>query len=272
MSSTRTEVCGIFAALTHLRLIVELFHIVLREKASCRIYCDSRAALARVDDKYYEDFGTMWRCRQHYDFEVAIRTCLLQLPISIEWEWVRGHACSRKKEQDFTVPEVLKEVADDLATLARQRPICTPQDNDHWPEQTVSIIGPRGRICDRLASELRYCCTAGDLCSYWCSRFHWSSSQVALLDLIGTQKALSKFSPDAKRRIQKLRCGWLPVSIGEYLAKILIDRTAANLARPGTWSKKRSNTFNARINFLAMQCTIVLQACPRLFGRRTRPI
>jgi hypothetical protein len=81
MSSTRTEMCGIFAALTHLRLIVEFYHIVLRKKASCSIYCDSRAALALVDDKYYEDFGTTWRCRQHYDFEVAIRTCLLQSSI-----------------------------------------------------------------------------------------------------------------------------------------------------------------------------------------------
>jgi hypothetical protein len=45
-------------------------------------------------------------------------------------------------EQDFTVPEVLNEAADDLTTLARQSPIRTPQDNDHWPEQTVSIIGP----------------------------------------------------------------------------------------------------------------------------------
>jgi hypothetical protein len=67
-------------------------------------------------------------------------------------------------------------------------------------------------MCGRLASELRYCCTAGDLRSYGCSRFHWSSSQVALLDPIGKQKALSKLSPDAKRRIQKLRCGWLPVN------------------------------------------------------------
>jgi ribonuclease HI len=117
MSSTRTELCGIFATLTHLRLIVEFLHIVLCEKASCRIYCDSRAALARVDDKYYEDFGTTWRCRQHYDFEAAIRTCLLQLPISIERKWVRGHASSRKKEQDFTKPEVLNEAADALATL-----------------------------------------------------------------------------------------------------------------------------------------------------------
>jgi hypothetical protein len=122
------------------------------------------------------------------------------------------HASSRKKEQNFTAPEVLNEAADDLATLARQSPICTPQDNDHWPEQTAIIISPRGRMCGRLASELRYCCTAGDLRSYWCSRFHWSSSQVALIDPIGTQKALSKLSPDAKRRIQKLRCGWLPVN------------------------------------------------------------
>jgi hypothetical protein len=197
--------------LYHILQLAEFFHIVLREKASCRIHCGSRVALARVDDKYYEDFGTTGRCRQHYDFEVAIRTCLLQLPISIEWKWVRGHASSRKKEQDFTVPEVLNEAADALATLARQSPICTPQDNDHWPEQTVSIIGPRGHMCGRLASELRYCCTAGDLRSYWCSRFHWSSSQVALIGPIGTQKALSKLSPDAKRRIQKLR-GWLPVN------------------------------------------------------------
>jgi ribonuclease HI len=212
MSSTRTEIYGLFAALTHLRLVVEYCHIVPSEKASCRIYCDSRAALARVVDKYYEDFGTTWRWRQHFAFEVTIRTCLLQLPISIEWKWVRGHASSRKKEQDFTVPEVLNEAADDLATPARQSPIRTPQDNDHWSEQTVSIIGPHGRMCGCLASELRYCCTAGDLRSYWCSRFRWLSSQVALLDPIGKQKALSKLSPDAKRRIQKLRCGWLPVN------------------------------------------------------------
>jgi hypothetical protein len=107
----------------------------------------------------------------------TVRTCLLQLPISIEWKWVRGHASSRKKAQAFTVPEVLNEAADDLAILARQSPICTSQDNDHWPEQTVSIIGPRDRMCGRLASELRYCCTAGDL----------RSSQVALIDPIGTQ-------------------------------------------------------------------------------------
>jgi hypothetical protein len=67
-------------------------------------------------------------------------------------------------------------------------------------------------MCGRLASELRYCYTAGDLRSYWYSRFHWSSSQVVLIDPLGTQKALSKLSPDAKRRIQKLRCGWLPVN------------------------------------------------------------
>jgi ribonuclease HI len=212
MSSTRTEMCGLFAALTHLRLVVEYFHIIPKETASCRIYCDSKAALARVDDKYYDDFGTTWRCRRHYDLEVAIRTCLLQLPIKIEWQWVRGHASRRKKEQDFTYPEVLNECADDLATLARQSPIRTQQDEAHWPEQTISIIGPRGRMCGRLASELRYCCTAGDMLSYWQGRFDWSSSQVALLDLIGTRQALSNLAPAPKQRIQKLRCGWLPVN------------------------------------------------------------
>jgi hypothetical protein len=71
---------------------------------------------------------------------------------------------------------------------------------------------------------------------------------------------LSKLSPDAKRRIQKLVTDGYQ-SIGEYLAKILIDRTAANLARPVTWSKKRPITsVNARINIVEMQCTITLKA------------
>jgi hypothetical protein len=83
----------------------------------------------------------------------------------------------------------------------------TQTDDDHWPEQTVSIIGPRGRICDRVARELRYCCTASDLISYWREGFHWSESQVALVDLLGTQKAIAKMSSDAKQRVQKLRCG-----------------------------------------------------------------
>jgi ribonuclease HI len=212
MSSTRTELCGLFAAITHLRLVVEYYHIVPPKNASCCIYCDSKAALARVADKYYDGFGTSWRCRTHYDLEVAIRTCLLQLPISISWQWVRGHASRRKDPDDFTFSEVLNETADELATKARHSQNLTQMDDDHWPEQTVSIIGPRGRMCGRVARELRYCCTAGDLLSYWGGRFHWSESQLALVDLLGTQKALAKLSSDAKRRVQKLRCGWLPVN------------------------------------------------------------
>jgi hypothetical protein len=181
----------LFAAITHLRLVVEYYHIIPNKNVSCRIFCDSKAALARVADKYYDGFGTTWRCRTHYDLEVAIRTCLLQLPISISWQWVKGHASRRIDPADFTFPELPNETADGLATLARQSQDLTQTDDDHWPEQTVSIIGPRGRMCGRLARELRYCCTASDLISYWRDRFHWSESQVALVDILGTQKALA---------------------------------------------------------------------------------
>jgi hypothetical protein len=58
MSSTRTELCGLFAAVTHLRLVVEYYHIIPNKNVSCRIFCDSKAALARVADKYYDGFGT----------------------------------------------------------------------------------------------------------------------------------------------------------------------------------------------------------------------
>jgi hypothetical protein len=212
MSSTRAEMCGLFAAVTHLRLVVEYHAIRPNKEASCRIYCDSQGALARVADKHYDGFGTSARCRTHYDLEVAIRSCLRTLSIPITWHWVRGHASRRKDPEDFTFAEVLNEAADELATQARKLPNLTQIDDDHWPEQTVSIIGPRGRMCGRVATELRYCCTAPDLLSYWRDKFHWSQSQVASVDLLGTKKALAKLPFDAQRRIQKLRCGWLPVN------------------------------------------------------------
>jgi hypothetical protein len=68
-------------------------------------------------------------------------------------------------------------------------------------------------MCGRVASELRFCCTAGDLLSYWKDRYLWTNSLVGLVDLLGTKKALSKLSPNSLvQRVQKLRCGWLPVN------------------------------------------------------------
>jgi hypothetical protein len=95
-------------------------------------------------------------------------------PLSpISWHWVKGHASARKRPDELTFPEILNETADELATHARRsKNLTQTDDDDHWPEQTVSIIGPRGRMCGHLAKELRYCCTAPDLLSYWKDRFH----------------------------------------------------------------------------------------------------
>jgi hypothetical protein len=79
-------------------------------------------ALARAADKYYDGFGTTRRC---YDLEVAIRTCLLKLPILIKWQWVKGHASSRKDRDELTLPELLNETADELATQTRSSPSLT---------------------------------------------------------------------------------------------------------------------------------------------------
>ena len=212
MSPTRTELCGIFAALTYLRLVIEFYHVVLPKKVSCCIYSDSKSALTQVQDRYsYEGFGTTWRCRTHYDLEAAIRQCLKQLPFPFSWEWVRGHAGRRKEPHEFSFPETLNEAADNLATNART---CREldHDDDHWPEQEVSVIGHRGRMCGRIACELRFCCTAGDLISYWQERYKWNASLVNLVDHLGTKKALSKLPPNSLQRVQKLRCGWLPVN------------------------------------------------------------
>jgi hypothetical protein len=52
----------------------------------------------------------------------------------------------------------------------------------------LALLAPRGRMRGRL------------------------ESQVVLVDLLGTRKALATLSAAAQRRVQKLRCGWLPVN------------------------------------------------------------
>ena len=87
--------------------------------------------------------------------------------------------------------------------------------HQHWPEQTVSVIGPQGRITGHLAKELRHCCTSRDLFSYWKDRYNWTAAQAATVDIAATKSIASKLSAASARRIQKLRCGWLPVNSRE---------------------------------------------------------
>jgi ribonuclease HI len=212
MSSTRTELCGLFAALTHVRLIIEYYHMALpREGIRITIYCDSKAALQRVQDLGYDGFGTTWRCRANYDIESAIRTCIRQQPgLHIKWTWVKGHASRRKRPENFSIAEQLNEAADALATIARDHP--KQAEHVHWPEQHISLIGPSGRVSGRLVHELRYCCTAADIMSYWQQRYEWTAQQVRTIDIIGTAVVARSMKGTKARRIQKLRSGWLPVN------------------------------------------------------------
>jgi hypothetical protein len=80
MSSTRTEIAGLFAAITHLHLVVEYYAITLTKSTSCFIHHDSKGALPRVGDTRHDSFGTTRRCRPHYHLEVAIPFCSCQSP------------------------------------------------------------------------------------------------------------------------------------------------------------------------------------------------
>jgi hypothetical protein len=119
----------------------------------------------------------------------------------------------KKKRLEFTWAETLNDCADNQATEARETR-STPELS-HWPEQQISIEGPRGRISGRLDHEIRYSCTSTDLLSYCQQCFHWTKTQVQSVDLEGTRAASKKVRPDMARRIQKLRCGWLPVNTRE---------------------------------------------------------
>jgi ribonuclease HI len=214
MSSTRAELCGIYAALVYLNLVTTYHHLVPNQaRKKCTIYCDSKAALQRISDLSYAGFGTTWRCRANYDLEAAIKGCLRDLFMQFTGVWVKGHARRRKKPLDFTWEESLNDYADILATEARE--VRSTPDSSHWPEQQISIEGPRGRISGRLDHEIRYCCTATDILSYWQQRFHWSKTQVNSIELDGTRAASKKLRPEMAQRIQRLRCGWLPVNTRE---------------------------------------------------------
>ena len=221
MSSTRTELGGILAALTYLRLVIEHFRVVMPQRGlNCTVHCDSQAALRRVESLSFEGFGTTWRCRENYDLEAAIRQCLQKRPLCVNWKWIRGHASRRKKREDFSRAEILNDAADELATEARG---CKSDlINDHWPEQVVSVVAPTGRLTGRLGTAIRYCCTAPDMLSYWKDRYSWSNAQVALVDTVSIRVASSKLCGDSASRVQKLRCGWLPINSRE--ARIDPDR------------------------------------------------
>ena len=64
----------------------------------------------------------------------------------------------------------------------------------------------------RVAHEIRYCCTAPDLISFWQSKYDWNQQQVDLVDLVGTAAASAHMPVAQACRLQKLRCGWLPVN------------------------------------------------------------
>jgi hypothetical protein len=63
LSSTRAELCGIFAAVTYIQLVKEFYHVVQPKQGHKHtLYCDSKAALSRVTNSYFDEFATIWRC------------------------------------------------------------------------------------------------------------------------------------------------------------------------------------------------------------------
>ena len=222
MSSTRAELCGILGALTYLRLVIEYYVLepYMSEDLRFVLFCDSKGAIRRVENLATAGFTTTRRCRNHYDLEAAIALCLERLPVSVDLHWVKGHAERRKKPDEYSWAERLNVSADEMATAARH--INSPPDSSHWPEQVVSVSGPRGRLLGRLSTEIRHHCTADDLRSYYWEKYKWTPEQYKTVDESGTRKAMSRLTGGQLRRVQKLRCGWLPVNRRE--ARIDPDR------------------------------------------------
>jgi ribonuclease HI len=136
MSSTRAELCGIFAAITYVRLAREYCHgISPRKGLGYTLYCDSKAALSRMSNSYCDEFGTIWRCRANYDLEVAIHQCLKRFSVAVDWQWVRGHAIKRKRREKFTAGR--RSTMQQITSLQRQGSILL---------LTITIIGQSKKL------------------------------------------------------------------------------------------------------------------------------
>ena len=211
LSSTRTELVGIFASLTYIRLVMECFNVAPPPQCKVTLYCDSTAAINRVKDSELDYYGSSWRCRENYDVEAAIRSCMQLLPFSVKVKWIRGHALRRKKEwHKLTWPETLNELADEEATKAREIPSFLSEQ--HWPEQHVSVQCTEGSFIGKLSGTIRDHCTAPGIIRFWKQKYKWSNSVSSSLDLVGLKSVTQQHSVAATRRARKLRNGWLPVN------------------------------------------------------------
>jgi hypothetical protein len=61
---TQAKLCGMFAATSYVWLAREYCNgITPRKGFGYTLYCNSRASLSRVTNLYFDEFGTIWRCR-----------------------------------------------------------------------------------------------------------------------------------------------------------------------------------------------------------------
>ena len=69
-------------------------------------------------------------------------------------------------------------------------------------------------MCGSLQEELCFSCTAPIFHSYWTARYNWADDTHQLLDQSSADCSISRLDSANLTRIQKLRCGWLPVNRG----------------------------------------------------------
>jgi hypothetical protein len=196
-------------------LLCEYAHIPF-QSVNITGYVDNRGAITRTEEALRPQyFSPSRRLRIDYDIENEIRVCYEKMSGSkIAIEWVKGHQ-AEKRPYDTLSPEAkLNDKADDLAGKFLRTLFLHPQtaELDHWPAQKVSVVGANGRLTGRLLDEVRRACHSEDLDAYWTKKFNWDAETVYSLDSKALAKAIQKLSDADRRRITKLRCGWLPVN------------------------------------------------------------
>jgi ribonuclease HI len=228
-SSTRTEITGMIAALTMLEMVIKYHAVEVPASTKIKLFCDNRSALkCATDARDNHRWFTSSRCWANYDLYCELRDVQQRLPVSIVFQWVKGHQSRNLGDATWALPleAQLNEAADKLASefIAERERHHATIGSEKWTSQRVVIVDDNGTVTGDLAKSIRANMHNEAVKTYFTEKYNWEDATWhEAIDHDSVAIALRKLTPADRRRFVQLRCGWLPVN--SRMAKCLPDRT-----------------------------------------------
>ena len=180
-SSTRCELCGVTSSLLLLVILSRLWG--LKHKSRFRWYCDSKAAIRRVE-RFTSSTSHITAMPYDADLISMIASFRLELRGRFQPVWVKGHQDKLNSYENLPISARLNVDADCLATRYRQRGRYKSSEKvPHEPPQHCSITVSGIRLTSQFDECIRYHVNGYHLRQYLQERNGWDNSVWEEIDL-----------------------------------------------------------------------------------------